>query len=91
MGMDGPHLAATTIQKNWRRYRDRNAYLKYRRRKWAAGVIALSWLTYVKMSKARVELKKTRIRQLENFRKRNRVCFCTRKMLKLIEAYKFLR
>jgi hypothetical protein len=73
--MDGHQLAAITIQKNWRRYRDRNAYLKYRRRKWAAGVIALSWLTHVKMSKAREELKRTRIRQLENFRKRNRVRF----------------
>jgi hypothetical protein len=72
--MDGHQLAAITIQKNWRRFRDRNAYLKYRRRKWAAGVIALSWLTHVKMSKARVELRRTRIRQLENFRKRNRVC-----------------
>lgn len=75
MSMDGHRLAAITIQKNWRRFRDRNAYLKYRRRKWAAGVIALSWLTHVKMSKAREELKRTRMRQLENFRKRNRVCF----------------
>lgn len=72
LSMDGHQLAAITIQKNWRRFRDRNAYLKYRRRKWAAGVIALSWLTHVKMSKARVELRRTRIRQLENFRKRNR-------------------
>lgn len=47
--------------------------MKYRKRKWAAGVIALSWLTHVKMTKARGELKRKRIKQLENFRKRAKV------------------
>lgn len=46
--------------------------MAYRKRKWAAGVIALTWLTYVKISKAREKLKITREKQLENFKKRQR-------------------
>lgn len=70
---DGKNLAAIKIQCTWRRYRDRTAYLQYRKRRWAAGVIALTWLTYVKLSKARESLKITRQRQLENFRFRQKV------------------
>lgn len=71
----GHHLAATIIQCAWRRYRDRKEYLTYRKRKWAAGVIALTWLTYCKISKAREKLKETRETHLSNFRKRQRVIF----------------
>lgn len=70
---DGKNLAAIKIQCAWRRYRDRTAYLQYRKRRWAAGVIALTWLTYVKLSKARESLKITRQKQLENFRLRQKV------------------
>lgn len=66
----GANLAAIRIQCAWRRFRDRRAYLAYRKRKWAAGVIALTWLTYVKMSKAREKLRSTRQKHLENFKKR---------------------
>lgn len=72
LGYEGKKLAAVAIQTSWRRYRDRKAYLRYRRRKWAAGVIALSWLTHVKMAKAREELKRKRMRQLEFFRRKSR-------------------
>lgn len=67
---DGPNLAAIRIQCAWRRFRDRRAYLAYRKRKWAAGIIALTWLTYVKMSKAREKLRITRLKHLENFKRR---------------------
>lgn len=70
---DGHHIAAIKIQSIWRRHKDRTAYLQYRKRKWAAGVIALTWVTYVKISKAREKLKLSRIRELENFRKRQKV------------------
>ena len=66
-------MAAIRIQCAYRRYRDRTAYLEYRRRKWAAGVIALTWLTYVKLAKARENLKMHRAKHLENFKKRLRV------------------
>ena len=36
-------------------------------------VIALTWLTYVKIGKARIKLKETRAKQLENFRLRQKV------------------
>lgn len=69
---DGEHFAATKIQSTWRRFKDRTAYLQYRKRKWAAGVIALTWVTYVKLSRAREKLKITRVRELENFKRRQK-------------------
>lgn len=70
---DGDHYAAIRIQALWRKYKHRKAYIQYRKRKWAAGVIALTWVTYVKISKAREKLKISRIHELENFRKRQKV------------------
>ncbi|XP_077988694.1 IQ domain-containing protein H-like [Glandiceps talaboti] len=72
LGPDGEHVAATKIQATWRRYKDRSAYLEYRRKKWAAGVIAISWIMNVKLSKIRKQLKTTRQTHLESFRKRNK-------------------
>jgi hypothetical protein len=65
-------LAAIKIQCAWRRYRDRSSYLQYRKRKWAAGVIALTWLTYCKMTKAREKLRLSRMKHLENMRIRQK-------------------
>jgi hypothetical protein len=73
LGPDGQTIAAIKIQSYWRRYRDRRVYLEYRRRKWAAGVIAFSWFTYIKMLKIRRDLKKKRQRNLENSRRRMQV------------------
>ena len=65
------------IQSNWRRFRDRRAYLAYKKRKWAAGIIALIWFSNVKIAKTRAALKLTRLKQLENFRRRQKVsCYC---------------
>ena len=58
------------IQCAWKGYRDRKAYKMYRKRRWAAGVIALTWLTYFKWAKAKSSLHKRRERELANFRER---------------------
>ena len=54
-------------------YRQRKAYLEYRHRKWAAGVIALTWVMNVKMATMKRQLKVTRQRELDNFKERARV------------------
>jgi hypothetical protein len=38
-------------------FKDRTEYLEYRKKKWAAGVIAISWIMHIKMSKVREQLK----------------------------------
>ncbi|XP_071965031.1 IQ domain-containing protein H-like [Antedon mediterranea] len=68
LGPRGTHVAASKIQSTWRRYKDRQAYLEYRRKKWAAGVIAISWIMNVKMAKIRKNLKLTRKQELVNFK-----------------------
>lgn len=72
-GRDGLSLAAAKIQATWRMYRERVQYLEYRQKKWAAGVIAISWIMNVKMSRVRQQLQATRSDQLENFRRRAKV------------------
>ncbi|KAL8616663.1 hypothetical protein ACOMHN_031645 [Nucella lapillus] len=70
MGPNGSQVAATQIQSSWRRFRDRSQYLEYRRLKWAAGVIAISWIMHIKMAKMRHQLKETRAKQLDSFKMR---------------------
>ncbi|XP_067666806.1 IQ domain-containing protein H-like [Haliotis asinina] len=72
LGYNGQEVAATHIQASWRRYKDRSVYLDYRRHKWAAGVIAISWIMHIKMVKVRQQLKQTRLDQLESFRMRSK-------------------
>lgn len=72
-GHDGRDVAATKIQSTWRRYQDRLAYLDYRKQKWAAGVIALSWVMHVKMAKVKGQLKVRRRIELDAFRERLKV------------------
>lgn len=66
----GQDVAATRIQSAWRMFKDRTEYLEYRKKKWAAGVIAISWIMHIKMSKVREQLKQTRDDNLEAFRRR---------------------
>ena len=67
-GSGGRERAAIAIQTFWRCFRDRRSYLRLRKRKWAAGVIALTWLTHVKLSKVRKQLKILRSRQIDLFK-----------------------
>ncbi|XP_069138728.1 IQ domain-containing protein H-like isoform X4 [Argopecten irradians] len=69
-GPNGKNVAATRIQSSWRMYRDRSEYLEYRKKKWAAGVIAISWIMNIKMSQVKQKLKQSREDQLEAFRRR---------------------
>ena len=73
MGPNGEDCAAARIQATWHMYQERGRYLEYRRKKWAAGVICISWVMNVKMSKVRKQLAATRMDQLEGFRKQARV------------------
>lgn len=79
LGYNGQQVAATHIQASWRRYKDRFVYLEYRRHKWAAGVIAISWIMHIKMVKVRQQLKQTRLDQLESFKMRSKVSGATKK------------
>ena len=51
----------------------RKGYLEWRKKKWAAGVIAISWIMNVKIAKVRKQLNDSRLDQLEGFRRRGRV------------------
>jgi hypothetical protein len=54
-------------------YRDRIKYLEFRRMKWASGVIALSWLMHIKLSRVRKQLKQSRLDLLEGHRRKMKV------------------
>ncbi|XP_068131135.1 IQ domain-containing protein H isoform X2 [Hyperolius riggenbachi] len=69
-GREGKTAAALKIQTIWQGYRDRVAYLAYRRQRWAAGVIAIAWLLYVQRSRVKKMLLESRDRHLQNFRSR---------------------
>lgn len=72
-GEGGISVAAICIQSCWRRYSARTAYLRHCRRKWAAGIIAISWLMHTQMRRVRKALQARRFRQLENYRSRAQV------------------
>ncbi|KAM9311942.1 IQ domain-containing protein H [Gastrophryne carolinensis] len=69
-GREGKLAAVLKIQATWRGYRDRVAYLAYRRKRWAAGVIAIAWLLYVQKSRVRKMLLESRQHHLHSFRSR---------------------
>uniref|UniRef100_A0A4W3J7B9 IQ motif containing H n=1 Tax=Callorhinchus milii TaxID=7868 RepID=A0A4W3J7B9_CALMI len=69
-GPDGQQMAAIKIQSLWRRYRDRIVYFKYRRLKWAASIIAISWILHCQLKRVKNILKQSRQRHLVNFRTR---------------------
>ncbi|MBN3283466.1 IQCH protein, partial [Polyodon spathula] len=76
-GMGGVGMAAVKIQSSRRRHHVRAAYLEYRRQKWAAGAIAISWLLHAQMVRMKKALKGSHQRHLENFRSRAKVCRVT--------------
>ncbi|XP_036068252.1 IQ motif-containing protein H [Oryzias melastigma] len=69
-GEGGAEAAAVRIQSSWRSYLARRAHLYHCRRKWAAGIIAVSWLLYTQRQHVRKALQAKRSRQLENNRSR---------------------
>ncbi|KAM4618235.1 IQ motif-containing protein H [Polymixia lowei] len=69
-GEGGIEAAAIRIQSCWRRYLAWTAYLRLRRRKWAAETIAIIWLMHAQMGRVRKALQARRFRQLENYRSR---------------------
>ena len=73
MGPSGQDIAATRIQSLFRMHHQRLIYLAHRHKKWAAGVIAISWIMHVKMSMVRKQLKVRRADQLEASRRRYKV------------------
>ena len=75
MGPRGRDIAATKITALFKMYSQRLKYLEYRRKKWAAGVVAISWIMHVKMSKVRRQLKAHRADQLEASRTRYKVSY----------------
>ncbi|KAK3607906.1 hypothetical protein CHS0354_036732 [Potamilus streckersoni] len=69
-GPNGQDVASAKIQATWKMYKERTQYLEYRRHKWASGVIAISWIMHLKMTRLRQQLKQSCADHLENFRRR---------------------
>ncbi|KAM8972328.1 LOW QUALITY PROTEIN: IQ domain-containing protein H [Pelodytes ibericus] len=69
-GREGRNAAAVKIQATWRGFLDRKAYLAYRRERWAAGLISITWLLYAQKSRVRKMLHGSQEKHLQNFRTR---------------------
>lgn len=70
---DGPDMAAVKIQAMWKGYYRRKVYVESRRKKWAAGLIALTWIMKCKLTYIKKHLKQMYWEYLLNYRKRNTV------------------
>ncbi|XP_032804347.2 IQ domain-containing protein H isoform X1 [Petromyzon marinus] len=66
----GHDRAATRIQASWRAFLARRHFERHRRRRWAAGVVAVAWMLRVQRGRVRRSLAQRRQAQLENFRTR---------------------
>ena len=71
--VDGRDAAATLIQSIWKMHVKRTAYLHYRKQKWAAGMIAISWIMNAKLSKIRKQLINTNRSLIDSYRLRMKV------------------
>ncbi|KFW80303.1 IQ domain-containing protein H, partial [Manacus vitellinus] len=66
-GRGGAEMAATKIQRAWRRHRAGKAAARSRRWERASGVIGASWHSWNHMARVRNTLREARHRHLENF------------------------
>ena len=73
--VDGRDAAATLIQSIWRMYVKRRDYLHYRKQKWAAGMIAISWIMNAKLSKIRKQLINTNRSLIDSYRLRMKASY----------------
>ncbi|XP_027570612.1 IQ domain-containing protein H isoform X5 [Pipra filicauda] len=66
-GRGGAEMAATKIQRAWRRHRAGKAAARSRQRERASGVIGASWRSWNHMARVKNTLREARHRHLENF------------------------
>ncbi|XP_064525356.1 IQ domain-containing protein H isoform X5 [Pseudopipra pipra] len=66
-GRGGAEMAATKIQRAWRRHRAGEAAARSRRRERASGVIGAAWRSWNHMARGKNTLREARHRHLENF------------------------
>ncbi|XP_027500373.1 IQ domain-containing protein H isoform X2 [Corapipo altera] len=66
-GQGGAEMAATKIQRAWRRHRAGEAAARSRRRERASGVSGASWRSWNHMARVKNTLREARHRHLENF------------------------
>ncbi|XP_014672749.1 PREDICTED: IQ domain-containing protein H-like [Priapulus caudatus] len=68
VGVAGHAMAATKLQAAVRCFLARRRYGRHRQQQWAASVIALSWMTCVKMTRIKQQLTRARREQVDFFR-----------------------
>ncbi|NXK38549.1 IQCH protein, partial [Piprites chloris] len=66
-GQGGAEMAATRIQRAWRRHRAGTAAARCRQRERASGVIGAAWRSWSHVARVRNTLRESRHRHLENF------------------------
>ena len=71
-GVNGPELAAAKIQATYKMYLERERYLSYRKRKQAAGVIAMNYVMRLKLINIRNKIKDAKVVYAKNFKQRTK-------------------
>ena len=66
------NLAATIIQNKFRAFSVNKKYKAFRKRRWAAGVIAMSWILHIKAKRVKKNLAASRQKCIENHDQRVR-------------------
>jgi len=72
LAADGKDAAATTIQSTYRRFTARKKYLVYRKQRWAAALIAVSWLMSRRRANFQNKVKVLKTSWLHNYKIRRK-------------------